>query len=108
VNEFLSPELRGRINKIVTFDPLSNEHLWEIARHHIKVQQERCFVDLGLTLHVTDAAVNFILNQPDVEVSASILIRAQIPLPPFFLKKMAPLTFLISLTVCLFYKYVCK
>ncbi|MFN7926937.1 MAG: AAA family ATPase [Blastocatellia bacterium] len=56
------PELMGRFTRIVSFQPLSNDTLKQILRENVIPQYQREFAGEGLTLEVSDAAIEHVVT----------------------------------------------
>jgi ATP-dependent Clp protease ATP-binding subunit ClpB len=62
VRKHFSPELLNRLDEIVVFNSLSQDQLKKVARLQMKDVEIR-LAEKGVTLEVTDAALNFILQE---------------------------------------------
>ncbi|KAK7304682.1 hypothetical protein VNO77_42568 [Canavalia gladiata] len=62
VRRHFRPELLNRLDEIVVFDPLSHEQLRKVTRLQMKDVAAR-LAEKGIALAVTDAALDYILNE---------------------------------------------
>ncbi|CAJ1975356.1 unnamed protein product [Sphenostylis stenocarpa] len=62
VRRHFRPELLNRLDEIVVFDPLSHEQLRKVARLQMKDVASR-LAERGIAMAVTDAALDYILNE---------------------------------------------
>ncbi|XP_058727569.1 chaperone protein ClpB1-like [Vicia villosa] len=62
VKKHFRPELLNRLDEIVIFDPLSHDQLRKVARLQMKDVASR-LAEKGISLAVTDAAIDYILAQ---------------------------------------------
>jgi ATP-dependent Clp protease ATP-binding subunit ClpC len=74
VKEVLKPELFNRIDEIVVFHPLEQEHLYVIADLMLAQTQQRLSA-LSITLRVTDAARAFLVQAAYNPAGGARLLR---------------------------------
>ncbi len=62
VKRYFRPELLNRVDEILVFNPLTEEHLLKIARMQMKDVAKR-LAECGVALAVTDAALQLLLKE---------------------------------------------
>ncbi|KAB2633588.1 chaperone protein ClpB1 [Pyrus ussuriensis x Pyrus communis] len=74
VRKHFRPELLNRLDEIVVFDPLSRDQLRKVARLQMKDVAVR-LAERGVAMAVTDAALDYILDESYVPVQGAGPIR---------------------------------
>ena len=73
VRKHFSPEMLNRLDEIVVFNSLSQDQLKKVARLQMKDVEIR-LAERGVALEVTNAALNFILQESYDPVSKTITV----------------------------------
>lgn len=76
LEEFFRPEFLNRIDKILVFNPLSRNDLRQIAHLMLNKQKKRLMQKYRVTLKVTDEAIEFLVENCDLNYGARPLRRA--------------------------------
>ncbi|CAN6482948.1 unnamed protein product [Victoria cruziana] len=69
VREYFKPELLNRIDEIVVFDPLSHDELRKVAKLQMEEVTARLSKEKGITLTITDSALDVLLAYERVSCS---------------------------------------